>query len=106
MGEHIAISCAQGLAQANFFGALGHRNQHDVDDANRPQRQGHNAHSAEEEVHHVENLSYQLLVFNGVPLLEGVFVMPVKAVPLGDDLVHLLLGNIVQLGRDRLIVEE
>ena len=54
-------SCADGHAQPDFAGSLGHGDQHDVDDADRTESERHQADPAEEYVHRVEDFAHHLL---------------------------------------------
>ncbi len=104
--QDAAVGGAQRLAQADLACALAHRHQHDVDDADRAQRQRDQANSAEEDVHHVEDLAHGLGVLDRVPVLEGVLIVPVEAVIAGDDLAHFLAREVVLLAHPRAVVEE
>ena len=48
LGHDVAPRCSQGFAHADLTGALGNRNQHDVDDSHGAERECHDADSAEE----------------------------------------------------------
>ena len=92
LSQNILISGAQRFAQADLPGALGHRDQHDVDDADRAQRQSHEAHHSEKVIHGVEYLVHALRVLDRVPVFEGIFQLGIEAVAARDDLVDLLFG--------------
>ena len=86
----LRLGRANRLAQPDLAGALGHRNQHDVDDTHRAQRQRHNAHAAQEDIHRREYLAHQLVALDGVPLFEGIGVIGAESVPAGDNCRGLL----------------
>ena len=91
--EDAAAGGAEGFAQADFAGALGDRDQHDVDDADSAEAEGDKAHAAEEDVHGVKDFADHLLGLNGIPLVEGVAGVGVEAVTAADDLVNFVDGG-------------
>ena len=104
--QDIAVSRTQSFAQSNFPRPLGHRHQHDVDDADRAQRQGHESDDPEEIIHGVEDLAHALRVFNGVPVFEGIFQLGIEAMAARDDLVNLLFRPQVLGFVQRPVVDE
>ena len=80
---------AQRLAQSDFARALGHRDQHDVDDANRAQAQRDDSDDAQEPVHGAEDLADFLVVLDRVPVFERVFQFGIESVAARDDFVQL-----------------
>ena len=79
LGQNIFVSCAQCLAQADLAGTFGHRYQHDVDDADRPQGQSHKPHDTKKIIHGIEDLAYALRILNRVPIFECVFQFGIEA---------------------------
>src|SRR5713226_6212755 len=105
--QDIAVGRAQGLAEANLARALGYRHQHDVDDTDRAQRQGHQPDATQEPVHSREDLPHDLLILYGVPLFPDILALGIEAAVIaGHDLVHLVLGGFVLVEAARLIVDE
>ena len=80
LGEDGALGCADGFEDADFAGALGDRDEHDVDDADGAEAQGDDADAAEKDVHGVEDGADHVLFLDGVPLFKGVFEGGVEAV--------------------------
>ncbi len=54
-----AVGGAQGFAQTDLARALGDGDQHDVDDADRAQRQRDQANAAQKPIHGSEDLAHQ-----------------------------------------------
>jgi len=87
LGQDCTFGCANGLEDADLAGALGDRDEHDVDDADCAEAEGDDADTAEEDVHGVEDGADHVLFLDGVPLVEGVLVGGGEAVVAGDDAV-------------------
>ena len=100
------MGSAQRLAQPNLLGALGDRNQHDVNNADCAQSQSHQSHHSEKAVHGVENLCYTHGIVYGVPVVEGVFHLGIKAVAARDNFMHFLLGVKVLFLGQRSVIDE
>src|SRR6516162_679628 len=77
--QDIAVCCTQCFAQPDLAGPLRHRNQHDIDDADRPETKRNQAYSAQEPIHCCEDGSHGLLVLNRVPLLPNVIPGRIKS---------------------------
>ena len=85
----IPFGCAQRFAQANLPGSFGDRNQHDVHHPQGAQGQGHDTHSAQEQVHGVEDFAHHALRIDRVPLLESIRRIGIKPMLPGYDGVYL-----------------
>ena len=55
LGEDAALGGADGFHDADFAGALGDRDEHDVDDAHGAEGEGDDADAAEKDIHGVED---------------------------------------------------
>ena len=71
-----------------------------------PSAKRHQPDAAEKDVHRVEDLAHGLRALDRVPILEGVFVVPVEAVVAGDDPAHFVARQRVLVAHPRLIVDE
>src|SRR5207253_9543228 len=91
--QKVAVRRTQCLSQPNLFGSLGDRYEHDVDDTDCPQRQGHDAYHPQEPVHRVKDFAYANRFLDRVPILKGILGLRVKAMAVTKDLVHLALGR-------------
>src|SRR5580704_15638310 len=91
-------SRAQRFADANLSRALGDGDQHDVHDANASQREGQERDGSEEKRHHAEDALGKLRPLEGVPYPEGLGVVGVVVVTLGDDSLDLVYSFFVQVG--------
>ena len=104
--QNAAIGGAQGLAQTDLARALADRNQHDVDDADGAEGQRNQPDAAEEHVHGIENFAHGFGVLDGVPILEGVFVVPVETMVAADDLAYFFACQRMLLANPRPIINE
>jgi hypothetical protein len=105
--QNVAVGRAQGFAQANLAGTLGDRNQHDVDDPDRPQGQGYQTHAAEEPIHRGEYLAHGFLILHRVPFLPNVFRLGIETpVVASNDAMELVLGGFIFLEGSGLIIDE
>ena len=103
----LRLVAPKALRRSDLAGALGHRNQHDVDDADRAQRQRDQTYAAEEPIHGGENLAHVFLILNRVPLFPDVFSVGIEAaVVAGNDAVEFSFGGFVFVEAARLIVDE
>src|SRR5947209_4221901 len=88
-------SCAEGFADADFAGALGDGDEHDVHDADAAERESEECDGSEEEGHYAEDAFGELRSFERVPYPEGFFIVGIVVVALGDDSFDLSDGFFV-----------
>ena len=85
--------------QADFAGALGDGDEHDVHDADAADGERHRADDAEQDLQGDAKLHDLLGVFDGVPGADGLFVLGVEVVALGEHGADGLQGLEVQCRR-------
>ena len=86
--------------------ALAHCHQHDIDHADRAERQRDHSYSSQEHVHHVENGSHHFRFLNRIPLVKGALIAGIESVIAADNLVNLLQRQQVLRRHKRLILDE
>jgi len=106
LGEELAADVygggAEGFTDADFAGALGDGDEHDVHDSDAAKSEGEESDGSEEESHDVEDTVGELCAFEGIPDPEGVEVDGVEVVAVAEDGADLADGSFVDVGIDGL----
>src|SRR5436305_14725496 len=91
MKQDAAVSRAERLTQSYFVDAYAHRDQHDIYNADRPQRQRDHSDRPQEHVHNIENSIYHFRLLNGIPAVKGVLIGRIESMIARHNLVNILL---------------
>ncbi len=83
--EDVAAARAEGLEQADLARALGDRDEHDVHDADAADAKRHRADDAQKNLERGAELHDLVRVFDGVPRGNGLVVLGVEVVAIGED---------------------
>src|ERR1019366_1319716 len=101
-----AMRSPERFAQSDLTGAFGDRHKHDVNDADRTERQRNYTNYTEEPIHAVEDLGDALVVLDGVPVFEGFRELRIKTVPAGNNVMDFPFRHQIPAGRERTVVQE
>src|SRR5580765_6301339 len=104
--QDAAVGRAQRFAEADFMRPLGDRDQHNVDNADRAQRQRDHAHAAQENTHGVKNRADHFRLLDGVPAFESVIVAIVKTVIASNDFAYFQKRQSMLRSHAGLVIDE
>ena len=99
LGQNVFVRSPKSFPQP-FASALGHRDQHNVDDANRAKTQRHDSNNPQEPIHCVKDFGHADGILDRVPIFKRVFELWIKTVAACNDRVHLLFCAKVGVAND------